>query len=107
MDLNPGPGQSPGIQAIREYFEMLLGAFTDYRMSVDDVVAEEDKVAVRVTFRGTQVGELMGIPPTGSDVAITAVDIFRIERGKIVELWSETDLLGLMRQLGIIVEPGQ
>ena len=85
---------------------MLLGAFADHRLNVEDVVAAEDKVAVRVTFRGTHVGELMGIPATGREVAITAIDIFRIEWGKTVELWSETDLLGLMRQLGVIAEPG-
>ena len=105
VDRNPDPGQSPGIQGIREYFEMLLRAFADHRLTVEDVVAAEDKVAVRVTFRGTHVGELKSIPATGREVAITAMDIFRIERGKIVELWSETDLLGLMRQLGVVAEP--
>ncbi len=105
VDHNPGPSQSPGIRGIREYFEMLYGAFTDHHLSVEDVVAEEDKVALRVTFRGTHVGEFMGIPATGREVEITAMDIFRIEGGKIAELWSETDVLGLMWQLGVIVEP--
>ena len=66
------------------------------------MVAEEDKVVVRWTASGTHQGSLMGIPPTGKEVAVTGVDIFRVKEGKLAELWLNWDQLGLMQQLGVI-----
>ena len=62
---------------------------------------------IRWAATGTQEGELMGIPPTGRQVTLTGFDLFRIEGGRIVEMWQEADQLGMMQQLGVVPEPGQ
>jgi predicted ester cyclase len=71
-------------------------------MTIEDMVAEGDRVATRKTFRGTHQGELMGIPSTGKVVAIGLIDIVRLVDGKVVESWSAADDLGLLRQLGAL-----
>jgi len=73
---------------------------------VEDLVAEGDKVAGRVTAYGKHEGELFGIPRTGKDIRVSGIAIWRIEDGKIVEHWHETNQLGLMQQLGVIPSPG-
>ena len=78
-----------------------------YRDTVDDLVAEGDKVVVRWTFRGTHPGEFQGVPPTGKQVTIIGISIFRIVGNKVVEDWTIIDLLGLLQQLGVIPPPGQ
>jgi steroid delta-isomerase-like uncharacterized protein len=85
---------------------MFRQAFPDSYFTVEDMVAEGDKVATRKTFHGTHQGEFMGIPPTGQQVSVGLIDIVRIADGKVVEHWSMGDNLGMMQQLGIIVEPG-
>ena len=67
-----------------------------------DMVAEGDKVAARFTARGIHEGAFMGLPPTGKLIAMTGIEVFRIENGKIAELWGEANLFGLMQQLGIL-----
>jgi predicted ester cyclase len=86
---------------------MFLTAFPDLHFTVEDMIAEGDKVVARITMSGTQQGAFMGIPPTGKHVAFTAIDINRIAGGKSVEHWWEMDALGLMQQLGVVPAPGQ
>jgi predicted ester cyclase len=81
-------------------------AFPDLRVTVKDVIAEGDKVAARLRFRGTHRGELDGIAPTGRRVDCTGIVISRMEGGKIVEDWANFDDLGMMQQLGAISKPG-
>ncbi len=81
--------------------------FPDLESTIEDLIAEEDKVVVRWRCRATHQGEYMGIPPTGNRVDFTGISVYRIEAGKIAESWGVSDLLGLMRQLGAIPEPGQ
>jgi len=81
-------------------------AFPDFQVTVEDVVAEGDKVARRVTLSGTHKGEYMGIPPTGKQMTMGVITIERIEGGKIAEQWGEADMLGLMQQLGVMPPPG-
>ena len=76
-----------------------LPAFPDGRETVEDQIAEGDKVVTRWSFRGTHNGVLFGIEPTGKNVTLTGIFIDRIEDGKIVEHWDEADILGLMEQL--------
>ena len=98
-----------GVPADREGLKQLTAmfrrAFPDGRMTIEDMVAEEDRVATRKTFRGTHQGELMGIPSTGKVVAIGLIDIVRLVDGKVVESWSAADDLGLLQQLGAHLQP--
>lgn len=91
-----------GIKGLQQVFSTYLTAFPDLQMTIEDLIGEGDKVAARVTGRGTQRGELMGIPPTGKQVTVTALHIFRIANGKLVEQWQNSDDLGLMQQLGVV-----
>lgn len=82
--------------------EMFAAAFPDWQESIQDVIAEGDRVVLRVTAGGTHEGEFQGMAPTGKTVAITGMGIVRIEDGRIAESWWEFDALGLMQQLGAI-----
>jgi len=75
-------------------------------MTVEDVIAEEDRVVVRWTAQGTQQGELLGVPPTGKQVTVTGIDVYRIENGRTAEHWGNFDQLGMLQQLGVIPVPG-
>jgi steroid delta-isomerase-like uncharacterized protein len=82
------------------------GAFPDYRFDLLDLIGEGDKVVARMPFTGTQIGPLMGIPPTGRAVRVSEIVIFRVVAGKIVEAWEEYDDLGMRRQLGVLPAGG-
>jgi steroid delta-isomerase-like uncharacterized protein len=99
------PGQAPGLEGFKHMISMLRTAFPDLQITIDDMIVEGDKVAVRSTLRGTQKGELMGIAPTGKSVTMTGIDILRFKDGKAVEHWGNEDDLGLMQQLGAIPAP--
>ena len=86
---------------------MFLGAFPDLAVTVDDIVAEGDKVVLRSTGRGTHTGDLQGIPPTGKSMTISAIDIFRVSGGRIAEQGEMFDQMGMMQQLGVIPAPGE
>jgi predicted ester cyclase len=96
----------PGIPADREGIKIVTAmfrrAFPDSYFTVEDMVAEGDKVATRKTFHGTHGGEFMGIPPSGRGVSMGLIDIVRISDGRVVEHWSMGDTLGMMQQLGVI-----
>jgi predicted ester cyclase len=100
------PGIPPDCEGIKFLTAMFGGAFPDSYFTVEDMVAEGDKVVTRKTFHGTHEGELMGIPPTGRSVSMELIDIVRIAEGKVVEHWSVGDNLGMMQQLGIVPKPG-
>ena len=95
-----------GIPSSREGFKQLVGmqlkAFPDTRATIDDLIAEGDKVVIRMTHAGTQKGEFMGMPSSGKHVSITIIDILRFDGGKIVEHWGLSDTMGMMQQLGVI-----
>ena len=78
---------------------MYLTAFPDLHFTVEDIIADQDKVVTRLTCRGTQQGAFMGIPPTGKQATTTAIDINRFAGGKSVEHWLNMDTLGLLQQL--------
>jgi steroid delta-isomerase-like uncharacterized protein len=100
------PGIPPGPDGENQVLTMFRSAFPDGQVTLEDILAEGDRVAVRLTFSGTHQGEFMGIPPTGRSFTIVGMNVFRIEDGKIAENWPQLDMLGLMQQLGIIPEPG-
>jgi steroid delta-isomerase-like uncharacterized protein len=102
--------QSDNTMQNREEFKQLgsafLKAFPNLQETIEDQVAEGDKVTTRLTFRGTQSGELMGIPPTGRQVTFVALTLDRLVDGKIAERWHLFDTLGMMKQLGVIPPMG-
>jgi len=78
-------------------------AFPDVRLTVQEVTAEDDRVAFRSVFRGTHLGEFAGIPPTGNQVVVGLLDVIRIKDGRFIEQWGGPDLFDLLRQLGATV----
>ena len=91
----------------KQLLMMFFQGFPDWQETIDDVVAEGDKVVIRVTGSGTHQGDFQGIPPTGNRVLATGMGIGRLEDGRIAETWAEYDALGMMRQLGVIPPPDQ
>lgn len=96
-----------GPDGMKQLFTMLRTAFPNWHETVEDMIAEGDKVVFRVTGNGTHKGEFMGIPPTGKQVTMKGIDIVHIEGGKLVEHWANFDQLSLMQQLGVIPAPEQ
>lgn len=92
-------------ESFKQVVTMLLTAFPDLRVTIEDQIAEGDKVASRFTMRGTHKGEFMGIAPTGRQVTFTGIGIRRIAGGKLVEIWMNMDDLGMMQQLGVVPKP--
>jgi steroid delta-isomerase-like uncharacterized protein len=105
----PPPGMEglEGIEVLRQFVKVYRDAFPDLRFTAEDIIAEGDKVAARITMRGTHQGEFMGVAPTGNRIEVTGIDIVRFEGGKMVEHWANSDELGMMQQLGIIPTPEQ
>jgi steroid delta-isomerase-like uncharacterized protein len=95
------------LQSYKEFLVMRRAAFPDRHFTVEEMVAEGDKVSARFTMRGTHEGEMRGIAPTGKTVTMTGIDIIRLREGKMVEDRVEVDQLGMMQQLGVIPAPGQ
>ena len=103
----PLPGAAPGVQGAIQVVTMFRTAFPDLKVIIEDLVAEGDKVVQRWTSHVTHQGNLMGIPPTGKQVTLTGINIFRFAGGKIVERWGELDTLGILQQVGALQPPDQ
>jgi steroid delta-isomerase-like uncharacterized protein len=101
------PDISPGPEGQKQVVNLYRGAFTNAHISVEDHLAEGDRVVTRWTSSGTHQSELMGVAPTGNQVRITGITINRVSAGKIVESWTNYDALGMMQQIGAIPERGQ
>jgi predicted ester cyclase len=100
VDRNPVPGQTPGLESFLESRKGLMYALTDFAYAIEDLVAEGDKVAVRLTESCTHRGELWGLAPTNKRVTYTETTISRIAKGKFVDRWCNSDSLSLLQQLG-------
>ena len=94
-----------GIEEYKQVYSGFLSAFHDTQITVEELIAEGDKVTSRVSLNGTHKGEFDGLPPTGKVFTVKAFTIFRLVDGKIVEEWEAFDELGLMHQLGMSLEP--
>lgn len=102
------PGGIPGTaDGVKQMNAMFRAAFPDFKVRVDDLIAEGDQVVARTTWSGTQRGEFMGVPPTGKSVSFGVIDIVRFANGKVTEHWGQMDAMGMMMQLGAIPAPGQ
>lgn len=99
------PTEERGIEAFRRHAESVPRAFPDVRFDVQDVLAEADRVMVRLVLSGTHDGPFMGIEPTGKEVSMSGIVVYRFDDGKIVERWSEGNSVGLLQQLGAV--PGR
>ncbi len=95
----------PGAEGVKQFFAMFRAAFPDLRANIGALIAEEDIVVARGTWSASHKGEFMGVPPSGTSVTLGVIDIFRIVDGKVTEHWGQSDMLGLMQQIGAI--PGQ
>ena len=91
-----------GREVLRQFGIMLFNAFLDFHETVDDIIAEGDKVWVRTTITATHQGEYRGVAPTGNTFTESSIDIFRIINGKIVEGWNIQDELDFLKKLGVI-----
>ena len=97
------PGLPPTKDGMLDYFRMLLAAFPDMRLDVEDLIADEDKTVARVTATATHQGEFMGVAATGKRAQIQLIDIMRFDdQGLVSEHWGVADLLSLMQQLGVV-----
>ena len=101
----PLPGMGDGSAAVRQANAVLRAAFPDTVHTVDDQIAEGDKVVTRLRGRATFTGECLGIQPNGKVVEITGISIHRIANGKLVEHWANFDSLSFMQQLGVVPMP--
>ncbi len=98
------PGQRTGRDGLKDRVQMLIEAF-DPQFTIEDLIAEGDRVVVRWTNSGTHVGEFLGIPSTGRSFNIAGIDIYRLEDGKLAEHWHVVDMYGQMVQLGLLPAP--
>jgi C-1 hydroxylase len=90
------------LEGMKKLFAMGLHAFPDWHETVEDIIAEGDKVWVFLTYSGTHKGEFMGLAPTGNRVETKAVDIYRVVNGKLAEYWTVTDKLNIFKQVGAV-----
>ncbi|MEU9477946.1 ester cyclase [Streptomyces sp. NPDC048191] len=96
----PVPTGTTGARALKDVWTVLLRAFPDIHVAVEDVIAEGDRMATRNTVTGTHLGEFRGLAPTGRSVSYGEMFVFRFESGRIAEIWGIVDVLSQMRQLG-------
>jgi predicted ester cyclase len=101
----PHVSGTPTYEVWKGMHQLFISAFPDMKLAVEDEVAEGDQVVTRWVMHATHKGDLMGIPATGRQVAMSGISIDRVAEGKIVEHWGEFDMLGLMQQLGVVPTP--
>ena len=104
---DPANPQVRSREDYKQWFTGFTAAFPDLHFSLEDILAEGDKVAYRYTLRATHSRSWRGAAATGKPITITGISITRLRDGKSAELWSNTDALGLVQQLGLMPAPGQ
>jgi steroid delta-isomerase-like uncharacterized protein len=101
-DPNVPGGKFTGPEGVKQFVQIYRGAFPDVHITVNDQIAEGDKVVTRWTATGTHKGQLMGIAPTNKPATVTGCDIARYQNGKVVEAWASYDMFGMLQQLGVV-----
>lgn len=99
---DPPFGVSADREGMRTAAATMRAGFSDWHSELHELIAEGDLVVERFTAGGTQTGEVMGVPPTGREVSLPGINIFRLRDGRIVERWGRLDELGFLRQLGVV-----
>jgi steroid delta-isomerase-like uncharacterized protein len=107
IDHSLPPGAPGGIEGVRQTIVMFLSAFPDLHLTVEDLIAEGDKVVARWTLRGTHQGASLGMPPTGKQFTMPGISVVRLDGGKSAEQWVVHDQLGMLQQLGLVPAPAQ
>jgi steroid delta-isomerase-like uncharacterized protein len=102
---NSGIRDLHGLKDVEQFFGEFFDAFPDQHITLEDIVAEGDKVVTRYSLTGTHKGKYEGIPATNKKVTMSVIEIDRVAGGKIIEEWVRLDTLGLMQQLGVIPKP--
>ena len=105
VEHDPFPGQGNGRADLKARVAMLFGAFNPLQFSIEDVIAEGDKVVVRWTNAGTDSGGFMGMPATGKEFGVAGIDIHLVRGGRLAEHWHVVDQLAQMQQMGLIPQP--
>lgn len=100
------PDLPPGREGFKVYAGMLTSAFSDSDVTIEDQIAEGDRVVTRWSSKGIHTGEFLGVPATGKQVTVRGIGIERIADGQVAEEWGEFDAMGLMQQLGVLPPPG-
>ncbi len=93
------PGPAPCPEALAHFLATWRAAFPDLQITVEDMIAEGDRVAARWTLRGTHRGDFLGVPATGRQVTVAGMEFYRLADGQIAERWAVVDIAGLLRQL--------
>ncbi len=101
------PGIPSGLEGAKAAHRIMLEGFPDFQTTIEDLIAEGDEVAARITMRGTHTGQFLTIPPTGKRVEFSGMYIVRVENGKIAEHWGEEDSVSLLAQLGVKPQVGR
>ena len=101
-----GLGVTPDRDGVKQFFAQTRAAFPDLKAEVHDMLASGDRVVARVRFSGTHRGEFAGIPATNRTVGVEAIDILRVQDGKVAEHWGVMDQLAMLQQLGVVQTPG-
>jgi steroid delta-isomerase-like uncharacterized protein len=107
IDHNPSNPEMGGLENVKRSVADWRYAFPDTKNTVEDVIAEGDKVAACWTTRATHRGEVLGIRATGNRIEVTGSGIFRISEGKVAESWDHFDALGMLQQLGVALVPSE
>jgi steroid delta-isomerase-like uncharacterized protein len=102
---NSGAPDPLSVEGFKQFGGVFRTAFPDGKLTIEDLILEGDKVVSRVSYRGTHPGDMLGIPPTGKTVTVSAMIIDQFADGKIVESWRLFDQMGMMQQLGLIPTP--
>jgi predicted SnoaL-like aldol condensation-catalyzing enzyme len=102
VNYDPWPGLPGTLEGAKQLHRLILAAFPDLRMTIQDMAADGDKVWTRKTATGTHQGELLGVPATGKRVAWKVIDVVTYKDGKVIEHWVVADTLSLMQQLGAV-----
>ncbi|MDQ4006417.1 MAG: ester cyclase [Actinomycetota bacterium] len=103
VDHNPIPNQSPGLSGFKEWIVAVRTSFPDLEGKIGDVLADGDRVAGRVTWRGTHRGVFVGVDPTDVVVSFEAFHVVRFSGGRAAEWWGTADVLGALQQMGATV----